>query len=129
MEKSGNQGILIRVIPVIDQVIAMSTLIFRPSFAMIGLMTLGFVSLAPQAAAQVHRGGVSHVQSHKASAFETHDLAQLTDEMRSHNARLRLLLVERDRELKTVKSKLNQALEQREMDDTSGIYPLFIATP
>ena len=95
-----------------------------------GLVVLGLVSLSSQAVAQVHRGGsVSGGHAARPTVSTPHDLAHLTDAMRSHNARLRLLLAERDRELKAVKSELRQAQEHQESLDSGGIYPLFIATP
>lgn len=109
----------------------MATTTSRRSVTVISLIALGLVSLGPQAMAQVHRGGasVSHARTSKAANFDPHDLARLTNAMRSHNARLRLLLADRDRELKAVKAELLRAQEQQEMADTGGIYPLFIATP
>ncbi|NJD07556.1 MAG: hypothetical protein FIA97_13820 [Methylococcaceae bacterium] len=109
----------------------MATTTSRRSVTVISLIVLGLVSLGPPAMAQVYRGGVSvsHARASKAATFSPHNLARLTDAMRSHNARLRLLLADRDRELKSVKAKLRQVQEQQEMADTGGIYPLFIATP
>jgi hypothetical protein len=97
-----------------------------------GLLAVILLASGCDAVAQVNRSSPSEDASGVAGTLPVntdHDISRLSDAMRRHNTRLRLMLAERDRQLQAVKSELRLAKQRQQMTDSSGIYPLFIATP